>query len=62
MEHTLKHLSKEDVHRIAAAEENIGAASLTLTADDLRKIEMAVSKVRMEGARYPETAEKMTGL
>lgn len=47
------------LHRLA---ENIGAASIELSGDDLCKIEEAVSKVTLEGARYSESAERMTGL
>ena len=43
-------------------EENIGAAAVELTADDLRDIDSAASKIKVEGARYPEKLEKMTGL
>jgi aryl-alcohol dehydrogenase-like predicted oxidoreductase len=43
-------------------EENIGAVTLELTADDLRQIESAASQITVEGARYPEEIEKMTGL
>jgi len=43
-------------------EENIGAAEVELTPDDLREIESAASKITVEGARYPERLEKMTGL
>jgi len=43
-------------------EENIGAAAVELTPDDLRDIEGAASKIKVEGARYPERLEKMTGL
>ncbi len=43
-------------------EENIGAASVELTAEDLRRIEEASSNIKVEGARYPERLEKMTGL
>jgi aryl-alcohol dehydrogenase-like predicted oxidoreductase len=43
-------------------EENIGAASITLTPDDLREIEGAASKITVQGARYPEHLERMTGL
>ena len=47
------------LHRL---EENIGAVSLELTPDDLREIESAASKIKVEGARYPEAIERMTGL
>jgi aryl-alcohol dehydrogenase-like predicted oxidoreductase len=43
-------------------EENIGALALELTPNDLRDIESAASKITVEGARYPEAIEKMTGL
>jgi aryl-alcohol dehydrogenase-like predicted oxidoreductase len=43
-------------------DENIGAVTLELTADDLRQIESAASQITVEGARYPEAIEKMTGL
>jgi aryl-alcohol dehydrogenase-like predicted oxidoreductase len=42
--------------------ENIGAVAVNLTADDLREIDSAASKIKIEGARYPERLEKMTGL
>jgi len=43
-------------------EENIGAVEVELTRDDLREIDGAASKIKVEGARYPERLEKMTGL
>lgn len=43
-------------------EENLGAASVQLTPDDLRAIDTAASKIQVEGARYPEELEKRTGL
>ena len=43
-------------------EENIGAAVVELTTDDLRDIAAAASKIKVEGARYPEKLERMTGL
>ena len=46
------------LHRL---EENIGAAGVGLMPDDLRDIERAVSKVPVQGARYPEKLEQMTG-
>ena len=46
------------LHRL---EENIGAAGVELMPDDLRDIERAVSKVPVQGARYPEKLEQMTG-
>jgi aryl-alcohol dehydrogenase-like predicted oxidoreductase len=43
-------------------EENIGAVAIELTAGDLRDIDSAASNIKVEGARYPERLEKMTGL
>jgi len=42
-------------------EENIGAAAIELTSDDLREIESAASQIKVEGARYPEKLEQLTG-
>ena len=42
-------------------DENIGAVSVELTPDDLREIESAASKIEVQGARYPERLEQMTG-
>jgi aryl-alcohol dehydrogenase-like predicted oxidoreductase len=42
-------------------EENIGAVAVELTPDDLRDIDNAASKITVQGARYPEQLEKMTG-
>jgi aryl-alcohol dehydrogenase-like predicted oxidoreductase len=47
--------------KLGRLEENIGAASIQLTADDLREIESASSKIKVQGARYPEKLEQMTG-
>jgi len=46
------------LHRL---DENIGALSVELTPDDLRDIENAASKITVQGARYPEKLEQMTG-
>ena len=43
-------------------EENIGALTVELTAEDLRDIDSAASKIKVEGARNPEKLERMTGL
>jgi aryl-alcohol dehydrogenase-like predicted oxidoreductase len=42
-------------------EENIGAVSVELTPQDLRDIDIAASKIKVQGARYPERLEQMTG-
>ncbi len=46
------------LHRL---DENIGAVSVELTPDDLRDIDNAASKITVQGARYPEKLEQMTG-
>jgi len=43
-------------------DENIGSASVELTSEDLRDIDSASANIIIEGARYPERLEKMTGL
>lgn len=43
-------------------EENIGAVEIDLSADDLREIDAAASKITVEGERYPEQLQRMTGL
>ena len=47
------------LHRL---EENIGAASVELTPDDLREIDDAASQITVQGARYTEELERRTGL
>jgi aryl-alcohol dehydrogenase-like predicted oxidoreductase len=46
------------LHRL---EENIGAANVDLTSDDLREIEGALAKVEIQGARYPERLQQLVG-
>jgi aryl-alcohol dehydrogenase-like predicted oxidoreductase len=46
------------LHRL---EENIGAANVELTANDLREIEGAASQIKVQGARYPEELQKLVG-
>jgi aryl-alcohol dehydrogenase-like predicted oxidoreductase len=46
------------LHRL---EENIGAASVTLTAADVRQLDEATSKLELHGARYPEHLQKLVG-
>jgi aryl-alcohol dehydrogenase-like predicted oxidoreductase len=48
--------------KLARLEENIDAAAIKLTPDDLREIETAASQITIQGARYPEALEKRTGL
>jgi aryl-alcohol dehydrogenase-like predicted oxidoreductase len=45
------------LHRL---EENVGAAKIELTADEVREIERAASNIDVQGARYPEHIEQMS--
>jgi aryl-alcohol dehydrogenase-like predicted oxidoreductase len=47
--------------KLARLEENLGAAAIELTAEDLRGIEDAAAKITVQGGRYPEHLERMTG-
>ncbi len=47
--------------KLSRLDENIGAVAVELTSDDLREIESAASKITVQGARYPEHLEQMTG-
>ncbi len=48
--------------KLARLDENIGAAAIALSPEDLREIESAASHITIQGARYPEQLEKRTGL
>jgi aryl-alcohol dehydrogenase-like predicted oxidoreductase len=48
--------------KLSRLDENIGSLNLKLSTDDLREIESAASKIIVEGERYPEHLQKMTGL
>lgn len=48
--------------KLERLEENLGATAVELTSDDLKEIDSASSKLTVQGSRYPETLEKMTGL
>ncbi len=45
-------------HRL---EENVGATAIELTSDDLREIDRAASQISVQGARYPEHLQRLTG-
>src|SRR6202161_964821 len=45
--------------KLSRLEENMGADSIQLTSDDLRELESAASKVKVQGARYPEALQKL---
>jgi len=47
--------------KLERLEENLGAAAIHLTADDLRQIESATAKITVQGARYPAHLEKLVG-
>jgi aryl-alcohol dehydrogenase-like predicted oxidoreductase len=48
--------------KLARLEENLAAADLSLTAEDLRAITAAADQVHIQGERYPEALEKRTGI
>jgi len=48
--------------KLERLDENIGATSVKLTADDLATIEQAAAQIKVQGERYPEKLERMTGL
>jgi aryl-alcohol dehydrogenase-like predicted oxidoreductase len=47
--------------QLARLEENIGAAAIELSAQELREIDQGAAKIQVQGARYPEDMEQMTG-
>jgi aryl-alcohol dehydrogenase-like predicted oxidoreductase len=47
--------------KLERLDENIGAVALELTANDLREIDSAAAQIKVEGARYPEKLEQLTG-
>ncbi len=47
--------------KLERLDENVGAAAIEMTPDDLRHIESAAAKITVQGARYPEALDKMTG-
>jgi aryl-alcohol dehydrogenase-like predicted oxidoreductase len=47
--------------KLSRLEENIGGASVELTADDLRDIDNAAATISIQGARYPEHLQKIVG-
>jgi aryl-alcohol dehydrogenase-like predicted oxidoreductase len=47
--------------KLERLDENIGAVAIDLTPDDLREIDGAASQITVQGARYPENLEQMTG-
>jgi aryl-alcohol dehydrogenase-like predicted oxidoreductase len=48
--------------KLSRLDENIGSVAIQLSADDLQEIDIAASKITVEGDRYPEHLQKMTGL
>ena len=47
--------------KLERLDENIGAVAVELTADDLREIDSAAAQITVQGARYPEKLEQLTG-
>jgi aryl-alcohol dehydrogenase-like predicted oxidoreductase len=48
--------------RLHRLEENLGAASIGLTPEDVREIDRVASTIKVEGDRYPESLSRLTGL
>jgi aryl-alcohol dehydrogenase-like predicted oxidoreductase len=48
--------------KLSRLDENIGSVAIKLTSDDLREIDNAASKITVQGDRYPEHLQRMTGL
>lgn len=48
--------------KAARLSENLGAVQLQLSAQELQDLDVAASSIQVEGERYPEALEKMTGL
>ena len=48
--------------KLSRFEENIGAVNVELTPNDLQEIENAAAKIQVQGARYPQDLERLTGL
>jgi aryl-alcohol dehydrogenase-like predicted oxidoreductase len=48
--------------KLSRLDENIGSVAIKLTADDLREIDTTASKITVQGERYPEHLQRMTGL
>jgi aryl-alcohol dehydrogenase-like predicted oxidoreductase len=48
--------------KLSRLEENLGAATIELSAEDVRNIDTAAAEIKVEGARYPEHMERATGL
>ena len=46
--------------KLERLDENIGAADVELTADDVRELQNAAAKIAVEGARYPDQLERLT--
>jgi aryl-alcohol dehydrogenase-like predicted oxidoreductase len=47
--------------KLTRLEENIGAVAVDLTSDDLRDLDRAASTIPVQGARYPDNLEQLTG-
>ena len=52
---------KQEMIALIRSAVELGAVAVQLTPDDLREIESAASKITVQGARYPEHLEQMTG-
>ncbi len=56
-----KHKLDTRHHQAASLRGKLGAVSVELTPNDLRSIDDAAAKITVQGARYPEKLEQMTG-
>jgi hypothetical protein len=54
-------LSRVQAGCIASREENLAAANIELSPEDLREIDSAASNISLQGAHYPENLQKMVG-
>jgi diketogulonate reductase-like aldo/keto reductase len=49
------------LQKLERLDENLGSVDIELTVDDMRDIDIAASKIKVQGARYPESAQKLVG-
>ena len=54
----LEHVPDTELERL---DENVGAAAIELTSEDLHEIDSAASMITVQGARYPEQLQRMVG-
>ena len=47
--------------KLTRLDENLGAVTIALSSDDLRSIDSAAAQITIDGARYPERLDVLTG-